>query len=54
MSRPARCHACGLTPVSTKTWKLITKQDELLAKQRHEIERLKQRVKGLERKANET
>jgi predicted nucleic acid-binding Zn-ribbon protein len=39
--RPKQCPHCGNIPVKSKTWSLITKQDDLLGKLRKRVEELK-------------
>ena len=39
--RPKQCPHCGSISVKSKTWSLITKQDELLGKLRKRVEELK-------------
>lgn len=45
MKRSKQCPHCGMIPVKSKTWNLLVKQDEALAKLRHRIERLKELLK---------
>lgn len=48
--RPRQCPQCGMIPVKSKTWSLLMKQDELLAKMRERIGRLKEQVRVFESK----
>ena len=50
--RPKRCPHCGMIPVKSKTWNLLSKQDDLLAKLRHRIEELKEKLKEAENANN--
>lgn len=41
MSQPGPCNVCGRAPVKTKTWSMLTDQDDI-------IKQLRQRIAVLE------
>lgn len=44
--RPKQCQHCGMIPVKSKTWSLIMKQDEQLAKLLKRVKELKEEIKN--------
>ena len=52
--RPKQCPHCRNIPVKSKTWSMVMKQDELLAKLRKRVEELKDALRDARNNAKDS